>query len=280
MRLIFRIITSAILFQSIMFGIGTQFLSIPQNAMELIIGANPASKNVINKPVLSASYGNWLAGINVSSFGYNRSIFGGTAGFNARYVALNDLELRTDRPTDDPLSVFGATAIAVDGNYSNQTTIGLLSTKLRYISIQLFDETATGFAMDIGLQHNINDKLIVGFSLLNLGSMSELYKETPKLPMRMIAGSSYGFTINDIDNSLFIALEKSSIVKGVIFRVGETAKWNKIQFLIGTQFSKEVASVSGGIGIKLGAYDIKYGIQFGSQSLGIPQMLNISVILP
>lgn len=280
MRLIFKIITLIVLVQSLIFGIGTQFLSIPRNAMELVIGSNPVLNNIVNKPVLSASYGNWLAGINVSSFGYNRSAFGGTVGFDVRYVALNDLELRSDRPTDDPLAVFGATAITLDGNYNRHTKIGLIVAKLRYISMQLLDESATGFAMDIGLQHSINEKFNVGFSLLNLGSMSELYKEKPKLPVRLIAGSSYLFQFNNIDNSLFVALEKSSVVEGVIFRVGEVASWNKLQFLLGTQFSKDVASISGGIGIRLGVYDIKYGIQFGSQSLGIPQMLDISVILP
>lgn len=263
-----------------MFGIGTQFLSIPRNAMELVIGLNPVLNNIVNKPVLSASYGNWLAEIKVSSFGYDRSALGGTVGFELRYAALNDLELRSDRPTDEPLAVFGATAIALDGNYSRQTKIGLLSTKLRYISMQLFDESATGFAMDIGLQHNVNDKLSVGFSLLNLGSMSKLYKEKPKLPVRLIAGASYAFNFNEIDNSLFIALEKSSMAEGIILRIGEVANWNKLQFLIGTQFSKEVISISGGIGLSLGVYNIKYGIQVGSQALGIPQMLSLSVILP
>jgi len=280
MRLIFKIITTIIFFQSLIFGIGTQFLSIPQNAREVVIGINPALINFTKKPILSASYGNWLAGIKVSSFGYNRSAFGGVIGFNVRYVALNDLELRTDRPTDEALSVFGVTALAFDGNYRQQTAIGLLSTKLRYISMQLLDETATGFAIDIGLQHNINDKLNVGFTVLNLGSMSALNVEKPKLPVRMIGGSSYDFPIKEIDNSLFIALEKSSIVDGIIFRVGEVTHWNKLQFLIGAQFSKEVASISGGIGIRLGIYNMKYGIQFGSQSLGIPQMLGVSVILP
>ena len=258
----------------------SQFLSIPQNATELVIGINPVLNDIVNRPVLSASYGDWLAGIKVSSFSYNRSAFGGTVGFDVRYVALNDLELRTDRPSDDPLAVFGATAITLGGSYIKQTKIGLLNTKLHYISMQLLDESANGFAMDIGLQHSISDKFNVGFSLLNLGSMSELYKEKPKLPVRLIAGTSYLFKINNTDNSLFVALEKSSVVEGIILRVGEIANWNKLQFLIGTQFSKDVASISGGIGIRLGAYDIKYGIQFGSQSLGIPQMLDISVILP
>ncbi len=279
MRLIFRI-TIIILFQNLLFGIGTQFLSIPQNAMELIIGINPVLNNASNKPTLSASYGNWLAGINVSSFGYSREIAGGTVGFNARYVALNDIELRTDRPTDDPLSVFGTTAIALDGCYDRQIGIGLLSAKLRYISMQLFDETSTGLAVNIGLQHNVNENFNVGFSVLNLGRMSELNKEIPKLPVRIIGGSSYSFNFTETQNLIFIALEKSSIVEGIIFRVGEVTNWNKLQFLIGTQVSEEVVSISGGIGIKLGTYDIKYGVQFGSQALGIPQMLDLSVVLP
>ena len=280
MRLIFRKILSVILFKNLIFGIGTQFLSIPQNTTELIVGINPVLNNIAYNPILSASYGNWLAGIKVSSFGYNRNIFGGTTGFNVRYVALNNIELRTDRPTEDPLAVFDATAIALDGFHSRQTNIGLISTKLRYISMQLLDETATGFAMDFGLQLTVSDKLNMGFTLLNIGSMSELNKETPKLPVRMIAGLSYGLNFDEIDNRVFLALEKSTIVEGIILRVGEITNWNKLQFLIGTQFSKEVASISGGIGIKLGAYDIKYGMLIGSQSLGISHMLDMSVILP
>ena len=280
MLLIFRIITAAIFFQSLMSGVGTQFLSIPQKATELIIGLNPSFNNITNRPILSASYGNWLAGIKVSTFGYSRNVFGGTTGFKVRYVALNDLDLRSDRPTDDPLSVFGATAIALDGSYNRQIGIGLLSTKLRYISMQLFDETSTGFAADIGLQHKVNENFNVGFSVLNLGRMSELNQEIPKLPVRIIGGSSYGFNFGETENALFVALEKSSIVEGIIFRVGEVTNWNKLQFLIGTQVSENVVSISGGIGIKLGAYDIKYGVQFGSQALGIPQMLDLSVVLP
>ncbi len=275
-----KIIILLMLFQNPMFGFGTQFLSIPHNALALIIGSNPVLNNITVKPVISASYGSWLAGIKVSSIGYNRSAFGGTLGVDVRYVALNDLELRTNRPTDEYLSVFSATATAFDGNYIRQTKIGLLSTRLRYISMQLLDESATGFAMDVGLQYSVNDKLNIGFSMLNLGRMTDLQKENPELPVRLILGSSYFFKFSNIDNSLFVALENSSVVDGVIIRIGEVAKWNKLQFLIGSQFSKKVSSISGGLGIRLGVYDIKYAVQFGSQSLGMPQMLDISIKLP
>jgi len=280
MQLIFKIIIPGLLLQNLILGIGTQFLSIPQNTAELVVGINPVFNKNTTKPTISASYGNWLADIKVSSFGYSRMALGGIAGFNFRYVALSEIELRTDRPTEDPLSVFNATAIALNGNYSRQTKIGLLSTKLRYISMQLLNETSSGFAIDIGLQHTVNNKLNVGLELLNFGIMSELYKEEPQLPLRIIAGSSYNFKFNELSNSVFLAVEKSSIVDGIIIRAGEITNWKKLQILVGTQFSKEVTSVSVGIGIKLGVYDIKYGIQFGSQSLGIPQMFDISIILP
>lgn len=280
MRLIIKIISLTLFLQSLIFGVGTQFLAIPQNSTELIIGINPALNKVATNPIITASYGNWLGGIKVSSFGYNRNALGGSAGFDARYIALNDIELRSDRPTDEPLALYGATAFALDGNFNKTTPVGTLGIKIRYISLQMLEEFSVGYAIDLGLLHNISKNITIGFNILNLGSMSALYRETPKLPIRMIVGSSYDFSFNEIDNSIYVALEKSTMTNGIVIRIGEIVKWNKLQFLLGTQFSEEVASISGGIGIKLGVYDIKYGIQFGSQSLGIPQMLDMSVILP
>ena len=156
MPLIFRILIPILFFQSTMFGVGTQFLAIPQNVMELIIGVNPIIHNIANKPILSASYGNWLADMKMSSLSYNRHAFGGSAGFDFRYITLNDLELRTDRPTDDPLAVFGATAIAFDGNYIRQTKSGLIITKLRYISMQFqIDTKSYPFQFLLSIFHQI-----------------------------------------------------------------------------------------------------------------------------
>ncbi len=280
MRSIFKIITSLLVFQSLVFGVGTQFLAIPHNSMELVLGVNPTINLIATKPMLTASYGNWLGEIKVSSFGYNRKAYGGSTGLDVRYIALNDIELRSERPTDEPLAVYGATAIALDGKYNRLIPKGIIGIKIRYISLQLFDESSTGYAMDIGLQHNINKKFTIGFSLLNFGKMSKLYKEEPKLPIRMIAGSTYNFSINEVNYSNYIALEKSTLTDGMILRVGEVIKWNKLQLLIGTQFSDNTASISGGFGIKLGSYQIGYAIQYGSQLLGIPQIVDISVILP
>ena len=99
--------------------------------------------------MLSASYGNWLGDINVSTIGYNRNIFGGTGGANLYYVSLNDLELRLDRPTAEPLANYSANAVAFAGRFSRATNFGTINGSVKYISMQLYDESSNGVAVDL-----------------------------------------------------------------------------------------------------------------------------------
>jgi hypothetical protein len=39
-------------------------------------------------------------------------------------------------------------------------------------------------------------------------------------------------------------------------------------------------SISGGVGVQFGIYSVAYGIQWGDQHLGMPQMIDISIRLP
>jgi len=263
-----------------LFAVGTQFLSIPRNTSELIIGYNPAIAMTSARPMASATYGNWLADMKVSSLKYDRSLFDGWFEMDLRYISLNDLELRTERPTDEPLSHFSSTAFALDSKYTHQFKFGLMSTTVRYISLQLLDEDSQGIAVDLSLVKPINDNLDVGIAVLNIGTMNELYKETPQLPIRTILGATYDFKLMNIDNSISAAIEKSSLVDGVIIRLSDSINLGKIQLLFGSQYVDNATSLSGGINLILGSYQFGYGVQIGTQGLGISQMLNISVTLP
>ena len=266
--------------QSTIFAIGTQFLAIPRNTSDLILGYTPISIIESNNPIISASYGNWLADIKISSMNYERNLFGGRIGLDFRYISLNDLELRTERPTDDPLSYYNSSALSMDGNYTRQFKFGLLSTTLRYISLQLYNESSNGMALDVSLSKTFRETINVGLAVLNLGYMSDLYHEKPQLPVRTILGASYNFELLQLENTLSTVIEKSSLVDGMIIRISDTMDIGKIQLLLGTQIANNATSLSGGINLKLGSYRFGYGVQIGTQALGIPQMLNLSVILP
>ena len=216
----------------------------------------------------------------ISSLNYERNLFGGRVGLDFRYISLNDLELRTERPTDDPLSYYNSSALSIDGNYTRQYKFGLLSTTLRYISLQLYNESSNGMAVDVSLSKTLRKNINVGLAVLNLGYMSDLYHEKPQLPVRTIIGASYNFELLQFNHSFSTVVEKSSLVDGMIIRISDTMNIGKIQILLGTQIANNATSLSGGINLKLGSYRFGYGVQIGTQALGIPQMLNLSVILP
>lgn len=263
-----------------MFAVGTQFLSIPVNSLELINGVNPAIVNLSDRPMISASYGNWLADINVSSVSYDRGLLGGWIGLNFRYISINDLELRSESPSNEPLSYYSSTAFALDGKYSRQFNFGLMTATFRYLAIQLYDESANGMAGDLSLQKKLSNNLNIGVALLNMGVMSELYEEVPKLPFKALVGGSYNIDFNKLSNQIAVSIEKSFLVDGIILRVSDSVDLNKIRFSIGTQIAEQTVSLSGGINLMLGSYQFGYGVQIGTQTLGIPQMLTLKMNLP
>jgi hypothetical protein len=48
----------------------------------------------------------------------------------------------------------------------------------------------------------------------------------------------------------------------------------------GLSTSKNVVEYSAGFGINLNRYQITYGIRFGSQNLGVPQIISFQLKLP
>jgi hypothetical protein len=280
MQSIFKLLLLLVIVQSNASAIGSQFLAIPHSPYELVNGYNPAFTNIYAKPEIAVSHGNWLADMTVSSINYNSSLFKGWGGLTLRYVALNDLELRTERPTDDPLAFYNSSAIAVDGRYTIQFGFGFVSTTFRYISIQLYNEESSGIAVDLNFRKKINDRFNIGLALLNVGTMSEFYEKKPSLPLRTVIGTTYEYSLGRINNTLSAAIENSTFVNSVIFRASHNSDFDSVTFQIGTQVTKNNLAVSGGLQVHLGRFMFGYAVQIGTQSLGVPQYLNLSVILP
>ena len=273
------------------FGIGTQFLSIPSTALELAVGINPVldggsfsnpASLILDKsnPDLFFSHGSWLAGVTGSTIRFSRGFTYGTGGFQIRYAGLNDLEFRTSTPTDNPLAEFGAYGVSFGGFYNRilgNTRYGLA---LQAVSFQIYNESSKGYAVDFGLARTFGKNFTFGASLLNMGSMSLLSNKSSRLPLRVLGGVCYHFFQKDWGNKIFLSAENSSLVSGMIFRIGNEFSWKQLVIQTGSQFSQEVTTVSGGFGFRLGIYRFQYGVQVGSQNLGISQMLDISVTLP
>ena len=291
MRLISRVLINIAILVQISFGLGTQFLSVPSNAIDLAFGSNPIlGKLALNNPALLSaspqginmhmSYGSWLNNVSASSFALASKLNRGNIGLQLRYMGLNDLELRTTTPTDLPLATFGSSAFALDGNYSRSFGGLKIGASLRYIFVQLHTEKITGYAVDAGIIHSFSKNIQMGISALNLGVMEKSATYNPSLPTRLLSAISYRFTTSTWDHTVCLSAEKSSFVNGPIFRVASETRYNKLDIRLGSHFSEKVTVISGGFGIRLGILDLHYGLQIGSQHLGIPQMVDLSIRLP
>ncbi len=291
MHLIFRHVLLLITLINFSYSLGTQFLSVPSSAIELAFGPSPLFGSLsINNPALliapnkgasmNISYGTWFNNISNSSFSLASKLGRGNIGLNIRHMGISDLELRSSRPTDDPLATFSSTSFAAASSYSQSYGSLKVGATLQYLLIQLYTENVSGATFDVGITRSFGKNIDLGFSILNSGYINKTDSYNPSLPLRFLSALSYKLPTSKWDHKISLSAEKSSFVDGSIIRVASETKFEKFDLRFGTQSSKEVTVVSGGFGVRLGLLNFHYGIQIGSQHLGLPQMLDISIKLP
>jgi len=229
---------------------------------------------------MNISYGSWLNNISNSSFSLSSKLGRGNIGFNMRHMGVSDLELRSNRPTDDPLATFSSSSFAAATSYSQTYGAITVGATIRYILIQLYTENVSGMTFDGGITRAFGKNIDLGFSILNTGFINNTDSYNPTLPLRFLSALSYQLPRSKWGHKICLSAEQSSLVDGIIIRAASETKFEKFDIRFGTQTSKEVTVVSGGFGIQLGLLNFHYGIQIGSQHLGLPQMLDISIKLP
>ena len=276
----FKLISITVLLSQISFA-GTQFLSIPSSAYDLVYfnspWRNPAVLNHINKvPELGLAYGNWLAGIQNVGFKWRGQMGKNSSGLDLRYVGLSDIELRTNTPTSKPLGYYSAYGVSARGIASREIGVINFGLAVQLIELEIYNESTKGFAFDFGAIWSVSKNIKLNISALNLGRMNNLQNSKPQLPKRLISSVSY----EQKNSSLFLGVESNSLLNDLVYYAGGSSQYKNLIFGGTSTMTEGMKSISGGVSILLGIYTITYGFQWGDQHLGRPQMLDISIRLP
>lgn len=275
-----KLILITVLLSQISFA-GTQFLSIPSSAYDLVYfnspWRNPAVLNHINKvPELGLAYGNWLAGIQNVGFKWRGQMGKNSGGLDLRYVGLSDIELRTNTPTSKPLGYYSAYGVSARGITSREIGVINFGLAVQLIELEIYNESTKGFAFDFGAIWSVSKNIKLNISALNLGRMNNLQNSKPQLPKRLISSVSY----EQKNSSLFLGVESNSLLNDLVYYAGGSSQYKNLIFGGTSTMTEGMKSISGGVSILLGIYTITYGFQWGDQHLGKPQMLDISIRLP
>jgi long-subunit fatty acid transport protein len=157
------------------------------------INWNPGGLGQIKERELSAMYASWLADMNYEYAAYAQPLSGNiTVGGSVTMLQSGDMEKRSD--TRERLGTFSATdscgTIAIAKKIHDNASFGV---GLKIINQKIDDESATGFALDLGGVFGTSvPNLKMGVALRNLGPKMKFISEGYNLPVTAAVGFNYG----------------------------------------------------------------------------------------
>jgi hypothetical protein len=224
--------------------------------------------------------GNFFGGINVSGLNYVQKIRNYNNRVFLKQADISGLEFRDSSPSDDPNSKFSAYALQLGTGISKKFTFGDLGFMFSYVSMGIYDQSSSGFSMDLGYSKLFKNGAGVGISILNLGYMSKLNNEKPKMPTEILIGFSKNIEIFRLKNKVYSTIEflrNSSLIN---YKVGADINLSNYNIMTGYAISDNVSEFSIGGGLNYGRLEINYAVKFGSQEIGEPKIFSISYRMP
>jgi hypothetical protein len=220
---------------------GAQFLKIGQGARAVAMGGafsaiadnadaiywNPAGLAGQDKRQVTASYSQYIQGINYGFIGYTQELCKGVMGLGLNYLSVTDIERRTlDTDTND--GTFGANDSALYLSYGTDVLSSKLSlgANLKVIKQTLDTQSAQSYALDLaGLYKTPIEKLTASLGVYNIGTQVKFVDEGDPLPLDVRAGLAYRMFNNNVivaaDVNDYIVDERLYTQVGAEYNIGK-----------------------------------------------------------
>ena len=159
---------------------------------------NPAS-NISKDTYISFSNNRWTEDIKGNSFYYVIN------GFQFDYYGLgaDDIELRNDIPSDDPLDIIESHFLSFGVSKGHNISDGLnMGVGANFHYSQLFVDNFSAFSINIGLQKSFSDNIQLGMLIRNLTT----HEEVPK-----IFGIGMSYYISKLRTEMLLDIQYSKI---------------------------------------------------------------------
>lgn len=244
---------------------------------------NPAGCVDVEETDVVLMHSEWFQGIRYEFAGAVRSDCDQAYGIGVVGLFMDDLE-RREAATSDPLGTFGVFDFSVSGMYARRLTEYLSAgATLKYLHEKIDDETARGFAVDLGAQYSLPvlEGATLGVAVQNLGPQMKFIKDGFDLPTMYRFGGAYAIPAdalngdvlvvadlvlaNDADPKTHVGLEYE--YEGTLaLRFGYRSGWDN-------------QNVSLGLGTKVGDFRLDYAYVPFYSGLGDTHRFSLGFIL-
>ncbi|MFH1784760.1 MAG: PorV/PorQ family protein [bacterium] len=253
-------------------GMGGAFVALANDANAVFW--NPAGISQLKSQQIGAMHTQWISDITYDYVGYVSPVGKGAIGISGVYLSSGSMDRRGSG--GEALGSFGAYDTSVALSYARQLTgVVHMGINVKLIQQSIEDETANGFAVDIGQMYMLPvSGLSAGIAVQNIGPQMKFIEEPFSLPLTVTAGVGYkmlgGLTLGmDVKHQVVDSITSISVgteyfpVSMLALRAGYLAKMLKSTDDFGSVAGQDtnMASLTGlgaGVGFKLGSTSVDY----------------------
>jgi len=133
---------------------------------------NPAGLDVYPQTEAMFSYVNYIADINISYFAVGTSLGDfGSIGFDLKTFDFGDIPVTNEQFPDGTGDTYSPSFLTLGFTYSKVLTDRIsIGTNLKLITESIQNTSASGFAVDAGVQYRFSEALMIGAAIKNIGS--------------------------------------------------------------------------------------------------------------
>ena len=141
---------------------------------------NPAGLDVIPRTEAMFSYVNYLADINISYFAISTSLGDiGSIAFDLKSFDFGDIPITTVQLPDGTGQTYSPTFLTLGFSYSKVLTDRIsIGTNFKFLTENIQNASASGFAMDAGVQYRFTPSLMLGVTVKNIGTNMQFNGES------------------------------------------------------------------------------------------------------
>ncbi|MCB1161089.1 MAG: PorV/PorQ family protein [Candidatus Krumholzibacteriia bacterium] len=172
-------------------GMGEAYTALAADATALYW--NPAGLAAVERTQVHFMHNEWISSVRQEFAGLAHPTRYGTFAVGITGLNMDELELREELPSSEPLGHFSAFDIAVHGAYGRELLPGVQAgLGVKWIYSRLYEENAKGFLVDLGLRHETKiPGLTLGAALLHFGAKFKYVSEEFDAPRTIKLGAAW-----------------------------------------------------------------------------------------
>ncbi|MBU8923495.1 MAG: PorV/PorQ family protein [Bacteroidales bacterium] len=188
-------------------GMGEAFTAVSDEATSIYW--NPAGMAAVEGVQLNVTHSEWLMDIRFEQVSMVNEMLGGAVGLSFTGVYYGEMDRYGEFPSLTPDGTFAPYDLALSAGYARDILPNLsvgASAKLIYEKIDF--ESATGYALDIGLSHKSRiEGLTLAAVMLNLGPQTKFVEEKFYPPFMMKFGGAWQKENESLKGRLLLAAD-------------------------------------------------------------------------